>query len=168
MPLDFAEIHIFVIYRYYTGMGARMSYRKWRENKQHLIWWPELVPLWCCLVSLYFWCDILAPIPVYADNSRLFWMQVWSALWRTRARFCPGVIHPPSLAPVTHLLRPSVSRRETIARWNGQRECPNYGCCKLWQGGKYQKREEGNFKVVVTQELRNNKTVASLMLVGIS
>ena len=30
-----------------TGIGARMSYKKWRENKQHLIWWPELVLLGC-------------------------------------------------------------------------------------------------------------------------
>ena len=45
-------------------IGARISYRKWRENKQHLIWWPELVLLRCCLVSLYFRCDILAPILV--------------------------------------------------------------------------------------------------------
>ena len=50
--------------RFCTVIGARMSYRKWRENKQHLIWWPELVLLGCCLVSLYFRCDILAPIPV--------------------------------------------------------------------------------------------------------
>ena len=41
-----------------------MSYRKWRENKQQLIRWPELVLLGLCLVSLHFRCDILAPIPV--------------------------------------------------------------------------------------------------------
>ena len=49
-----------------TGIGARMSYRKWRENEQQLIRWPELVLLGCCLVSLYFRCDILAPIPVWS------------------------------------------------------------------------------------------------------
>ena len=52
----------------YTGIGARMSYRKWRENKQHLILWPELVLLGCSLVTLHIRCDILAPIPVYPKS----------------------------------------------------------------------------------------------------
>ena len=30
---------------------------------------PELDLLGCCLVSLYFHCDILAPIPVYKQAA---------------------------------------------------------------------------------------------------
>ena len=54
-----------------TGIGARMSYRKWRENKQQLIRWPELCLLGLCLVSLHFRCDILAPIPVKDLDTRM-------------------------------------------------------------------------------------------------
>ena len=47
-----------------TGIGARMSQWKWRETKQH----PSRVrsghQVSCCLISLHFRCDILAPIPV--------------------------------------------------------------------------------------------------------
>ena len=50
---------------------ARMSHRKWRENKQQLMWWPELVLLGCCLVSLHFRCDILALIPVQCKSLTL-------------------------------------------------------------------------------------------------
>ena len=52
----------------HTGIGARMSCRKWRENKQQLIRWPELVLLGLCLVSLHFRRNILAPIPVQGWN----------------------------------------------------------------------------------------------------
>ena len=47
-----------------TVIGARMSHRKWREIKQHLIWWPDLSLPGCCLISLHFQCNILAPITV--------------------------------------------------------------------------------------------------------
>ena len=47
-----------------TGIGGRMSQWKWRETKQH----PSSVrsghQVSCCLISLHFRCDILAPIPV--------------------------------------------------------------------------------------------------------
>ena len=58
----------------YTGIGARMSYRKWRESKQQLIWWPDLALLGCCFVSLHFQC-ILAPITVqyFELDSRTSW-----------------------------------------------------------------------------------------------
>ena len=57
-----------------TVIGTRMSHRKWREIKQQLIRWPDLALLGCCLVSLHFKCDILAPITV--DGST---MRVWPA-----------------------------------------------------------------------------------------
>ena len=46
-------------------IGARMLHRKWREAKEQLILWPDLALLGCCLVSLHFQCDILAPIKVH-------------------------------------------------------------------------------------------------------
>ena len=52
-----------------TGIGARMSQWTWRETKQH----PSRVrsghQVSCCLISLHFRCDILAPIPVYHNPS---------------------------------------------------------------------------------------------------
>ena len=45
-------------------IGARMSNMKWMETKQQLILWPDLTVFGCCLLSLHFQGDILAPIMV--------------------------------------------------------------------------------------------------------
>ena len=42
----------------------RISYRKWRETKLQLIWWPMVALLGCLLGSLHFLCDILSSQPV--------------------------------------------------------------------------------------------------------
>ena len=70
-----------------TGIGARMSYRKWRENKQQLIRWPELVLLGLCLVSLHFRCDILAPIPVHSWARSSITAAFWSLTIRIHGIF---------------------------------------------------------------------------------
>ena len=47
-----------------TVIGARMSHWKWRETKQHPSRARSGNQISCCLVSLHFLCDILAPITV--------------------------------------------------------------------------------------------------------
>ena len=45
-------------------IGARMSHWKWRETKQHPSRARSGHQISCCLFSLHFLCDILAPITV--------------------------------------------------------------------------------------------------------
>ena len=42
----------------------RISLRTWRETKQQLSWWLNLVLLGCCLVSLHYLCQILNMSPI--------------------------------------------------------------------------------------------------------
>ena len=69
-----------------TVIGARMSQREWRETKEQLIWWPDLALLGCCLVSLHFQCNILAPITVHLLSVYLALSQSppakWTLSWR--------------------------------------------------------------------------------------
>ena len=54
-----------------TGIIDRMSYRKWRETKQQLRWWPDLSLLGCCLVSLHFLCNILSSRPFNEEQRKV-------------------------------------------------------------------------------------------------
>ena len=58
-------------YSYTTVPKRRMSHRKWRETKHQPSWWPDLVLLGCCLVSLHFLCDILTSHPVHTGGKVL-------------------------------------------------------------------------------------------------
>ena len=53
-----------------TVIGARMSHWKWRETKRQPSRARSGRQISCCLVSLHFLCDILAPITVQGQK---FW-----------------------------------------------------------------------------------------------
>ena len=60
-------------FSYINGWLDMMSHRKRRENKQQLIWRPNLALLGYCLVSLPFLCDILSSRPVECVRPRGRW-----------------------------------------------------------------------------------------------
>ena len=93
---------------------TRMSYRIWRENKQNLTWWPELVLLGCCLVSLYFRCDILAP---------------------RRSRYLPEWYYKNHVYHLTHL-----HSAGPVRLWHGPRSATATVC--IAPGRRLQGREE--------------------------
>ena len=57
--------HLSRLKRPYTGIGARMSHRIWRVTKLHPSRTSSGHQIRCCLFSLLFLYDILAPITVH-------------------------------------------------------------------------------------------------------
>ena len=59
-----------------TVISARMSHWKWRETKLQPSRARSGHQISCCLVSLHFLCDILAPITVMARYQFLQEMEI--------------------------------------------------------------------------------------------
>ena len=69
-----------------TGIGARMSHRIWRVTKLHPSRTSSGHQIRCCLFSLHFLSDILAPIPVDKQSlniaiSKLLTLSISSAVY---------------------------------------------------------------------------------------
>ena len=82
MPPD-KELNNFQMFK--TVIGARMLYWKWRETKLQPSRANSGHQISCCLVSLQFLCNILAPITVHTPSNITFeLLEIFSGL-------CPEV-----------------------------------------------------------------------------
>ena len=115
-----------------TGIGARMSHRKWRETKQHPSRTSSGHQVSCFLFSLHFLCDILAPIPV--ENQ----LACYRCLPRPCRRTC-GTRR-----------RPRRSRSARTPRRPDPRPCPDCSVRLRLPGRPPPRLKEGKFSTEQT------------------
>ena len=75
-----------------------MSHKKWRETKQQLIWFPNVVLLGCCLVSHHFHYNILRTPKA---NKKLSNVMELPCIYLTSIRLLIACGVHPLLAPLS-------------------------------------------------------------------